>query len=158
MSSEKEPFLSRWSRLKQKRVTGAQSAKPESVPAQAGEGGAPAAPLPPLEELTPQSDFSAFMSPKVADALRRAALKKLFAHPEINVADPYEPFSGDWTIGEPIPEEMLARLQEAREALLRKPDAQAEAPTADAALDEPPAQEQQEEEARSEGVTGRQDA
>ena len=157
MSNEKEPFLSRWSRLKQERVAGEQSAKPASVPAQVGEV-APAAPLPPIDELTPESDFSAFMSPKVADALRRAALKKLFAHPEINVADPYEPFSGDWTIGEPIPEEMLARLQEAREALLRKPDAQAEAPTADAASDEPPAQEQQEEEARSEGVTGRQDA
>jgi hypothetical protein len=158
MSSDKEPFLARWSRLKQERVTGEQSAKPASVPAEAGEPSAPAAPLPSLDELTPQSDFSAFMNPKVADALRRAALKKLFAHPEINVADPFEPFSGDWTIGEPIPEEMLTRLQAAREALLRKPDAQAEAPTADAAPDEPPAQEQQEQEARSEDVPGRQDA
>jgi hypothetical protein len=164
MSEDKEPFLERWSRLKRERAEVREHAE---VPADA-KSDEPAAPLPPLEELTPESDFSAFMGPKVADALRRAALKKLFAHPEINVADPFEPFSGDWTIGEPIPEEMLARLHEARAALRRKPDAQAEAPTADAAQDEPPApeeeqerqeqQEQQEQRTRSEGVPGRQDA
>ena len=155
---DEEAFLARWSRLKQERVAGEQSAKPASPPAQAGEHTAPAAPTPPLEELTPQSDFSAFMGPKVADALRRAALKKLFAHPDLNVADPFEPFSGDWTIGEPIPEEMLARLQQARAALLREPEAHAERQTADAAADEPPAQDQQEQRARSDSVPGRQDA
>ena len=153
MSSDKEPFLARWSRLKQERLTGEQSAEPASVPAEAGERSAPVAPLPPLEELTPQSDFSAFMNPKVADALRRAALKKLFAHPELNVADQFEPFSGDWTIGEPIPEEMLTRLQEARAALLRK----AAEPPAREEQELQEKQEQQEQEARSEDVPGRQD-
>ena len=37
--------------------------------------------LPPVEKLTPESDFAPFMHPKVDDALRRVALKKLFARP-----------------------------------------------------------------------------
>ncbi|HVC11244.1 MAG TPA: DUF3306 domain-containing protein [Burkholderiales bacterium] len=168
MSDEKEPFLARWSRLKQEQLAGEPGASP--VPASAerrtdSESDA-APPLPPLEELTPQSDFSAFMGPKVADALRRAALKKLFADPRINVPDLFEPFVGDWTGGEAIPAEMLSRLQQARAAVLGKSgmqdapqpspqaaDSQAEEPRSG----EPPAQEQ-EQQTRSDGVPGRQDA
>jgi hypothetical protein len=58
----------------------------------------------------------------VADALRRVALKKLFSDPHFNVADPYEAYSGDWTVGEPLPEEMLARLKQARSVLFREED------------------------------------
>jgi len=76
--------------------------------------------LPPVEKLTPESDFTGFMHPKVEDALRRAALKKLFSDPHFNVPDPYEPFSGDWTGGEPISEEMLATLNQARTLLFNK--------------------------------------
>ena len=60
------------------------------------------------------------MHPKVEDALRRAALKKLFSDPHFNVADPFEAYSGDWTGGEPIPEEMLAALNQAKRLLRRK--------------------------------------
>ena len=115
MAQDKEPFLSRWSRLKQEK------------PAETGnkdetkdEAAAPA--LPPVESLTPESDFSSFMHPKVADALRRVALKKLFSDPHFNVADPYEAYSGDWTGGEPIPPEMLATLKQARSVLFREED------------------------------------
>jgi len=156
MSDDKEPFLARWSRLKQERLDGEQSAKPAApAPAGADARGGAAAELPPAEDLTPQSDFSAFMSSKVADSLRRAALKKLFAHPEINVADAFEPFSGDWTIGKAIPEEMLARLQQARAALQQEPNAQADSSAGDAEADDPSPQEQQ---SRSDSVPGRQDA
>jgi hypothetical protein len=57
------------------------------------------------------------MHPKVEDALRRVALKKLFSDPHFNVADPFEAYSGDWTGGEPIPEEMLAALNQAKRLL-----------------------------------------
>jgi Protein of unknown function (DUF3306) len=156
MSDDKEPFLARWSRLKQERLADEQSANPAAPPPEEADArvGA-AAQLPPPEDLTPQSDFSAFMSSKVADTLRRAALKKLFAHPDINVADPFEPFSGDWTISKAIPEEMLARLQQARAALRQEPGAQAEPSAADAEANDPPPEEQQ---ARSDSVPGRQDA
>ncbi len=155
MSDDKEPFLARWSRLKHERPADEQSAEPAPPPEEAHARGGAAAQLPPPEDLTPQSDFSAFMSSKVADALRRAALKKLFAHPDINVADPFEPFSGDWTIGKAIPEEMLARLQQARAALRQEPGAQAEPSTADAEANDPSPEEQQ---ARSDSAPGRQDA
>jgi hypothetical protein len=76
--------------------------------------------LPPTDELTPESDFTGFMHPKVEDALRRVALKKLFVDPHFNVPDPFEAYSGDWTVGEPISEEMLATLNQARTLLFDK--------------------------------------
>ena len=106
MAEEKEKFLSRWSRLK---------SESKELPQEQEETPAPV--LPPLDKLTPESDFTGFMHPKVEDALRRAALKKLFSDPHFNVPDPFEPYSGDWTGGEPIPEEMLATLNQARTLL-----------------------------------------
>ena len=112
MARDKEAFLSRWSRLKQERPKPAEGEKKEDAP--------PAA-LPPVESLGPESDeFKAFMRPKVKDALRRAALKKLFGDPHFNVPDPFEPFSGDWTVGEAIPQDMLASLNQAKEVLFRE--------------------------------------
>jgi uncharacterized protein DUF3306 len=115
VAEEKEKFLSRWSRLKRENENklpekGQESASNET----------PAPVLPPVEQLTPESDFTGFMHPKVEDALRRVALKKLFSDPHFNVPDPYEPFSGDWTGGEPISEEMLATLNQARTLLFDK--------------------------------------
>lgn len=106
MAQEKEPFLTRWSRLKKE--------QPEAVEKK-DETPAPA--LPPVEELTPESDFSGFMHPKVEDGLRRVALKKLFSDPHFNLPDPYEAYSGDWTVGEPISEELLATLNQAQRLL-----------------------------------------
>lgn len=104
---KKEAFLDRWSRLKH------DSAKEEEQ--KAAESPKPS--LPPVDKLTPESDFSGFMNPKVQDALRRVALKKLFSDPHFNIADPFEAYSGDWTGGEPIPEEMLAALNQAQRLL-----------------------------------------
>ncbi len=106
MEEKKEDFLRRWSRLKH-------DDKPQP-PAQEEK---PMPPLPPVEQLTPESDFSGFMHPKVGDALRRVALKKLFADPHFNIPDPYEAYSGDWTGGEPISEELLATLNQAKQLL-----------------------------------------
>jgi len=112
VAEEKEKFLSRWSRLK--------SESKELAQRKGDKEETPAPVLPPVENLTPESDFTGFMHPKVEDALRRAALKKLFSDPHFNVPDPYEPFSGDWTGGEPISEEMLATLNQARTLLFNK--------------------------------------
>ena len=104
MSDEKEPFLARWSRLKRE------------VPAEKQDA-SPAPTVPPVENLTAESDFAAFMNPKVRDELRRLALRKLFSDPHFNVPDPFEPYSRDWTVGEPIPPELLATLNQARSVL-----------------------------------------
>jgi hypothetical protein len=110
---DKEAFLSRWSRLK--RAEGEQQPEP---PARTEDEAAPT--LPPLDQVTPESDFAPFMHPKVADALRRVALKKLFADPHFNVPDLNEAFSGDWTGGEPIGPELLKTLNQARTVLYRE--------------------------------------
>jgi hypothetical protein len=117
-----EAFLSRWSRLKQE-----QDQLPGKRPEQETE--APA--LPPTDQLTLQSDFSGFMHPKVEDALRRAALKTLFSDPHFKLADPFEPYSGDWTVGEPIPQAMLDSLEQVKTMLRKPPEPAAQAPAAE---------------------------
>jgi hypothetical protein len=110
MGETKEPFVERWSRLKREQE------KPE-VPAPAKEGSEPAAVepvLPPLEALTPESDFAPFMNPKVAEITRRAALKKLFQDPRYNVVDKFEAYWEDFTKDEGIPPELLEKLDQAR--------------------------------------------
>ncbi len=108
---DNENFLGRWSRLKREQEK--QPAERDAVAGQPPkEGEQPS--LPPVETLTPQSDFTGFMHPKVQDTLRRVALKKLFSDPQFNVPDPYEPFSGDWTGGEAIGSELMKQLHQAR--------------------------------------------
>jgi hypothetical protein len=124
---DKEAFLARWSRLKREQAAPAPDpAKPAAA--------APAPALPPVEKLTPESDFSGFMHPKVEDALRRAALKKLFGDPHFNVPDPYEAYSGDWTGGGAIPAAMLKDLYQNRR-LFTEDKPQPEKPATETALD-----------------------
>ena len=115
MAEEEEPFLARWSRLKR-----------EAPVEKKAEAPAPA--LPTLESLTPESDFAAFMNPKVKEELRRLALKKLFSDPHFNVPDPFEPYSRDWNDVEALSPELLATLNQARSVLFteqeKKPDAE----------------------------------
>ena len=113
-----EDFLRRWSRRKHEQA--AEAEKPKPVEKKDEAEAKPAAPLPPIEKLTPDSDFTGFMQPKVEDTLRRAALKKLFRDPHFNIPDPFEAYSGDWTVGEPIPPEMLATLNQAKTLLFDK--------------------------------------
>jgi len=108
MAKDKEPFLARWSRRKLEKP-----AEPE-LPASPQ----PEKPVPPVESLTPESDFSPFMQPKVKEELRRLALKKLFRDPHFNVPDPFEPFSGDWTGGAALAPDALAKLNQARTLLM----------------------------------------
>ena len=120
MTQDKEAFLERWSRLKRE--------QPEATPAapveKAEQAGAdePAVALPRVEDLTPDSDFAPFMNPKVDDATRRSALKKLFTDPHFNLPDQYEPYSADFTKSEPIPELMLAAINKVRDLAISGPE------------------------------------
>ena len=124
MAEDKEAFLSRWSRLKREAPE-----KEKALEIRKAEEAKPAPLLPPVESLTPQSEFAPFMQPKVDEALRRVALKKLFGDPHFNVPDPFEPFSGDWTVAESITPEFLATLNQARTVLFteaeKKPEEEA---------------------------------
>lgn len=120
---EKTEFLARWSRLKR------ENAQPPEKKAEA-----PAPALPPVDKLTPQSDFTGFMHPKVEDALRRVALKKLFSDPHFNLPDLYEPYSGDWTVGEPMSEAMVASLEQMKALAKKLPEDKPAAPSAEKEL------------------------
>jgi len=115
MSEEKEAFLGRWSRLKREQAE-AQAAPPVAAEVEAPSAEPPVV-LPPVEELKPDSDFTPFMDPRIDHGTRRAALKKLFADAHFNAPDPFEAYSGDYTVGEPIPAEMLKTLNQARKLL-----------------------------------------
>jgi hypothetical protein len=114
-------FLSRWSRRKHEAarepaaVPGPAAAAP---PALAPEGERPEATprtdepreLPPVETLTPDSDFSPFMGDKVDPETRRAALKTLFKDPRFNVMDGLDVYIDDYSKPDPIPPEWLGQL------------------------------------------------
>ncbi len=78
--------------------------------------------LPPVESLTHDSDFTAFMQPKVDEGLKRAALKKLFTDPRFNVMDGLDIYVGDYTQPDPMPEGMLEKLGKVY-AAVNQPDA-----------------------------------
>jgi hypothetical protein len=105
MGDEKRDFLRRWSRLK--RESAAQKPVAQELPPQ----------LPPLDSLTFESDFKAFMHSKVEESVKRAALKKLFSDPRFNVMDGLDTYIDDYTKAEPITEELLAQLEHARQTL-----------------------------------------
>lgn len=120
MAQNREPFLSRWSRRKR----AAEQAPAEAAPPAQTEALPPE--LPPIDSLTPESDFSAFMHRQVDEKLRRAALKKLFADPALNVLDGLDDYADDYTQLETLAEGAAAGLEHAKRTLLRRdPDAPA---------------------------------
>ena len=130
-------------------ATGLVAAPAASAPSTA----APAAelPLPPVESLTFESDFSAFMRPGVDSTVRRAALRKLLRDPRFNVMDGLDVYIDDYSKPSPIEPEVVRGLMQAR-YIFAPPktrvtadgcveDAPDEAPTADASTEPPSARE-----------------
>jgi hypothetical protein len=112
-----EKFLDRWSRLKQQART-----QPPSPAAGKRNEPVPAPPLPSLESLTFDSEFSPFMQPEVDDGLRRMALKKLFSDPHFNRIDGLDVYIDDYTGADPIPPELLERLMKDHRKLFARDD------------------------------------
>lgn len=110
---DNEAFLTRWSRLKQE----AKDQPAEKAPESAVDPEGPPPELPPIDQLTPESDFRAFFHPKVGEDVRRAALKKLFSDPRFNVMDGLDVYIDDYSKTEPIPPAMLAGLRQAQNIL-----------------------------------------
>lgn len=97
---EDENFLSRWSRRKR------EAQQIEEPVVSAGEAVTEPevtdrlptdADMPPLESLSEDSDYSGFLSPKVSEALRKQALRKLFHSAGINVRDGLDDYDEDFT-------------------------------------------------------------
>jgi len=102
MAHENETFLGRWSRLKRE-----ERSEEKKLPEKA-ETEAP--PLPPAEELTPESDFTPFMRSDVEPGLRQQALRTLFRDPRFNVMDGLDVYIDDYSKPDPIPAEWLGKL------------------------------------------------
>jgi hypothetical protein len=110
MAQDDGDFLRRWSRRKRQAAVAAPAPKAADAPA--------APELPPLDSLTFESDFKAFMHSKVEETVKRAALKKLFSDPRFNLMDGLDTYIDDYSKADPIPDEMLATLEHARQTLL----------------------------------------
>ena len=129
MSENTGGFFSRWSQRKQAVKLGlAEEEKPQpknpepvqskAVPLattqqDAADNKAEPVKLPTLadvEQLTPQSDFSSFMSQGVSPEVRNAAMKKLFTDPHYNVMDGLDIYIGDYNTPDPMPAGMLAKM------------------------------------------------
>ncbi len=121
MSEDRENFLSRWSRLKQEGnepSPGGES--PHGNPPAAPRAAAPDTPLPqlpPVEQLTLDSDYRDFFHPKVDEKVRLAALKKLFSDPHFNVMDGLDTYIDDYSKPDPLPAAMLATLRQAQKII-----------------------------------------
>ena len=108
-----EEFLSRWSKRKQELRAEAQSPRPPQTVALAS----PAPELPAVDKLDMDSDYRGFFHPKVDEALRRTALKKLFSDPHFNIMDGLDTYIDDYSISDPIPAAMLAQMKTAQDIL-----------------------------------------
>ena len=107
-SSEKSGFFSRWSR--RKRAAAELTAEGRDPPT-----------LPDIAALGPGSDYAAFMAKGVDVAVKRLALKKLFADPHFNLMDGLDIYISDYTRSDPVAPAMLASLAQAQ-AFLKKSD------------------------------------
>jgi hypothetical protein len=139
-AAREESFLGRWSRLK--RAAREQAAAPARIEAPDSEAPVPAeapvsraergsgkAPmqhgdeppeLPPIESLTAESDFGAFMKPGVGPELRRLALRKLWSNPKYGEVDPLDPFRADFAAFTALGDTVTADMKFHAERLLRK--------------------------------------
>ena len=144
-----EKFLSRWSRLKrdtrvaepdvaaQADLPGAMVSLQQQEKEASGESAPPQ--LPPVDELTLDSDFRGFFHPKVDEDVKRAALKKLFSDPHFNVMDGLDTYSDDYSKADPLPVEMLAQMRSAQKIFKWARNELEEGETAPAQLEAPPA-------------------
>jgi len=119
-SNRSESFLSRWSRRKLAAAreapsgasadsAGAADAAPAVIASVTSPPTSPAPPaaaaaasLPPVESLTFESDFSAFLAPGVEPDVQRAALRKLLRDPRFNAMDGLDVYIDDYTKPSPL--------------------------------------------------------
>jgi hypothetical protein len=119
-----EPFLERWARMKARANAEPQPVTPPAVepPQRAPEAAkdSPVLPLPDLDLLDAESDYSAFLQPGVDLLLRRRALHKLFHSPKFNVLDGLDDYMGDFTnfekLGDLVTADMRHQLERAARA------------------------------------------
>jgi len=127
-------FISRWSRRKSESKVGTDVPGADRVPVQAEtqsalpatQAGAPdeitqPEALPPIESLTPESDFTPFMKEGVDPAMKRDAFKKLIQDPRYNVMDGLDVYIDDYSKPDPLPEGWLEKMNQVKHLGIFKP-------------------------------------
>lgn len=120
-----ETFFSRWSRRKH------EAQQEQVIPNQERE--TPVEPIepvihltdadmPPIESLTEESDYSVFLSPRVSEALRKQALRKLFRGAGFNVRDGLDDYDEDYTEFVPLGDIVTADVRHLLEREMQKQD------------------------------------
>jgi hypothetical protein len=113
-------FLSRWSRRKVEARKGVPDASAPKTP----ESAATPTPLPAIESLSADSDFTPFLQKHVEEGVRRAALKTLFNDPRFNVMDGLDVYIDDFSKPDPLPEGWLEQLNQVARLGEYKPPAE----------------------------------
>jgi hypothetical protein len=93
---------------------GPASAHPQRSDAPTQQDSPPASPLPSIDSLSIDSDFTGFMQPGVDESLKRGALKKLFSDPRFNVMDGLDVYIDDYSKPDPIDPAIVRTLAQAR--------------------------------------------
>ena len=119
-----EKFVTRWSRLKQTSTNGEgqsqhslQAEQPTAAKALTD------ADMPEIESLTPDSDYSGFLSPQVSESLRRLALRKLFQGAQFNVRDGLDDYDQDFTVFTKLGDVITADMKHLLEQELQRAEA-----------------------------------
>lgn len=129
MADDDSNFFSRWSRRKVQVRTGEPlPAEPPPAPVVvaapvavvAPASAAPAAEAPPeappaltlddVAQLTPESDYSAFVAKSVSPDVRNAAVKKLFTDPHYNIMDGLDIYIDDYSQPSPLSAADMAKM------------------------------------------------
>jgi hypothetical protein len=149
--TEDEGFLQRWSRRKHTSVEKEKAAdkvdehEGQDEPVKEGElplaeadveprdvseadDGEPEAPgdedMPPLESIDQGGSVTPFMSPRVTEGLRRAALRRLFRQPKYNVVDMLDDYAEDYStpvpLGDIVTSDMRYRAEQAAKRMKEK--------------------------------------
>jgi len=120
-AARKERFLARWSSRKasvrvqkepERPAAGAtaenSSSADAALPALAEKTDAD---MPSIESLDANSDYAQFLSPRVSESLRRAALRKLFHQPRYNVMDGLDTYIADLRTFTPLGDTITADMR-----------------------------------------------
>lgn len=140
-SGDGEPFLNRWARRKSVARTGgdADTAADESpiegqeITDAAAAGEDSQAPeltdenMPTLDSIDENTDMSGFFSPKVTQAVKKAALRKFFHSPAFNIVDGLDDYDEDFrnfaALGDIVTSDMRGMMEReaerAREAMAK---------------------------------------
>lgn len=128
-----EGFLARWSRRKGRVRVPEEKQPPAAATDETSPRPAPAPPpiaektdadMPPVESLDADSDYAQFLSPKISERLRRAALRKLFHQPQYNVMDGLDTYIADYRdytpLGDIVTADMRHQMERQAEAALAR--------------------------------------